>query len=181
MKLLSELNEKEIKAIEKFLKDDYHLKVNVQKTRIEFSPRASLYTFTIHSTELEDDDYGLLYEVDLNKILDKFFQHKPKHTTSLRERISAVHDIEKAFSLLKWEINDVYTLRNIEGYAQEDPLDDNFYELLIRKKNHIIVDEKVYEGELNSFKSLFHRKPLDELSLELGKEFIVGLKELFKK
>lgn len=155
-KLLKDLSSKTLNSLILLLEDE-GFKIEFKNSkRIEFS--IGLRHFSIYSTNIDDAEFGLTTSFDIDTFLVNNFKEKPKHSTSLREYTEKKElSIEDGCEALNWEIIKCYSLKDFTyGSFMEDPVADSLYQVSIRNLSHIIVDDSVFQGELDSIISFLN-------------------------
>ena len=161
MKLIKDLNKKQVNSIIKNLEEDGFKVTHSGKDRISF--KKGLREFTLYSTDVDDSDYGLSTYPDLEKFLNTQYKIKSKHTTSLQDKIHEKnHSIDKACEILHWKISDCLSLNDFMYLSElDEPVAEIIYEVQIKSLDHLIVDDNVYEGDLSAIRLFIKQKSKD--------------------
>lgn len=153
-KLISEIAQKKKEEIVALLKE-VGFKVNPKiDKKICFS--LGFREFNLYSTDVKDTEFGLTTSINRDKFLKENYKEKTKHTISLRELIhNQEKSVEDACDKLGWEIKECKHLKDFElDDSTEEPLAEIIYEVDIRELPHIILDDEVFEGELEPLMAL---------------------------
>jgi len=163
MKLIENLSKSEKKLIINILEKDGFTDIVNENRSILF--KKGLRDFTLRSTNFkENSDTGLLLSFDLETFLKNNYQLKPKYTKSLLDKLDSQGSVDAACDFLGWEVMSAKTM--ITDYkAWNAELDiDEIYEVRIRSINHVIVGDRVFEGDLSNLWGMISSNAKDLLN-----------------
>lgn len=173
MKQVKELKYNQIEKLKNLIKSmGFKLDRKKNSNVIFFSK--GFRDFSLYSSDLKDSEFGLTISFNLIEFLKKHYKIKTKHSISLQELVyNQELSNEDAFEQLNWEVLEYYNFKDFDLYSFNDDLDfEDIYQVSIRGLSHIIVDDSVYEGELNLIKSLLSVDRDSLIEENFSKEFI---------
>ena len=178
MKKIKEYSKSELNKIIKFLeKNNFSVENNI--SYISFSNQFRY--FNMYSNNINDLENGLTMSFDLDLFLKKYYKEKTKHTTSLNELLyNQEYYFDDACKKLGWKITEHYNFQEIDMmYFSDDIGFEHIYQVIIKDSPHIIIDDQVFEGELNSIKEIMS-KDIKEVLIAItnNKNFLDELKEI---
>lgn len=179
MKKLSELKYNQIEKLKKLIREMGFKVSKKQNNKLIFFSKG-FREFTLYSTNIIDPEFGLTMSFDLDKFLDKNYKIKAKHSTSLQELIyNKEKSHEEAFKQLNWKVIQYYNFKDFDLYSFNDDIGfESLYEVSIRDLNHIIVDDNVYEGDMNTIISILKANRENIVMNNLSDEFITYINSL---
>lgn len=150
MKLIKDLTPKEIQLILKTLEEDGFVDIVNNGKTISFAEKSSCRAYNLVSTDIENnEDLGLRMEFDFDKFLEENYFHKTRHSVSFENALEAQGGTEDACHSLDWQILDSKNLNTVNSEWSHSLYSEFIHEVMISGTPHILINEKVYQGELS--------------------------------
>lgn len=173
MKQISDLRSNQVNKIHNLIKEMGY-KIDKKSSDKVIFFKKGFRNFTLYSTDISDDMYGLSMSFDLDGFLSKNYKIKTKHSTSLQELIyNQEQSHDEAFNKLKWKVTNYYNFTDFDYYSFNDDIDlELIFEVSIRDLNHVVIDDSVYEGDIGPIISLLTIERDTIIKNSLSQDFI---------
>jgi hypothetical protein len=174
--LIKNLSPKKLESLVNIIKE-YGFKItNKGSKRIEFAQ--GLRSFCLYSTDVDDSEFGLTTSFDIEQFLKLNYKEKPKHSISLKEYTQKQElSVEDGIEELNWEVTKSFNLNDFNYISfNEDPIAESLFQVNIRGLNHVILDEDVFEGDLDLIISFLLLSPKECLIQMQKSELIEKIK-----
>lgn len=151
-----DLKKNDRKKIIKFL-ENYGFKVTDHPAWIEFSKNTREFSFS--HTNLDDEDFGLCLNFNIESFLNKNYKHKIKHSQSFQDKLyNKKYSLDKSLQVLHWKVNDCFQLNDLENLQDnyEDPFDEFVMEVDVKGSPHIIYNDNIFEGQLSPIRAILN-------------------------
>lgn len=155
------------------MKESLKNKIKEFKAELIEHPNKDIFSFKIgYRYFYLDNKKKLTTNFDIDNFLQDNFDFKLKMTSRI-ESIFYTKNLEDVADKEGWDINGCYTLSDIEReFETEEPIAEIIYDVTISGKKHIIIDDKVYEGEFSVIKNILSISPKQALILLTSEQFV---------